>query len=107
MDFDCTEVQRAWREKAEALGRELPEDAAAADVIMGAARVGLIDPDADLVAASLAVEALACESAAAGMTLALHTTTLLTFPHDDRFTAAARGETVAALGLAAEGVPGL
>jgi hypothetical protein len=37
---------------------------------MGAARVGLIDPQADLVAAALAVEALACESAAAGMTLA-------------------------------------
>jgi alkylation response protein AidB-like acyl-CoA dehydrogenase len=72
---------------------------------MGAARVGLIDPAADLIAASLAVEALACESAAAGMTLALHTTTLLAFPGDDKFTALARGETVGALALSSEDVP--
>ena len=48
MDFDWTEVQRSWREKAKALGRELAEDAAAADVVMGAARVGIIDPEVDL-----------------------------------------------------------
>jgi alkylation response protein AidB-like acyl-CoA dehydrogenase len=107
MDFEFTDVQRAWREKAQALGRELAEDAAAADVVMGAARVGLIDPQADLVGASLAVEALACESAAAGMTLALHTTTLLIFPHDDRFAALARGETVGALALSSEDVPAI
>jgi alkylation response protein AidB-like acyl-CoA dehydrogenase len=105
MDFEFTEVQRSWREKAQMLGRELADDAAAADVITGAARVGLIDPGADLVAASLAVEMLACESAAAGMTLALHTTTLLAFPHDDCFTALARGEVVGALALSSEDVP--
>src|SRR6266850_6615844 len=105
MDFDLTEVQRAWRLKAQTLGRELAGEAAAGDVVMGAARVGLIDPHADLVAASLAVEALACESAAAGLTLALHTTTLLAFPHDDHFTALARGETVGALALSSEDVP--
>jgi len=105
MDFECTEVQRSWRASAKALGRELAENAAAADVIMGAARVGLIDPGADLIAASLAVEALASESAAAGMTLALHTTTLLAFPHDERMTALARGETVGALALSSEDVP--
>ena len=116
MDFECTDVQRSWRAKAQALGRELAHDAAAADVIMGAARVGLIDPEADLVAASLAVEALASESAAAGMTLALHTTTLLAFPHHQRpgggrsqnegwMTALARGETVGALALSSEHVP--
>jgi alkylation response protein AidB-like acyl-CoA dehydrogenase len=116
MDFECTDVQRSWRAKAQALGRELAHDAAAADVIMGAARVGLIDPEADLVAASLAVEALASESAAAGMTLALHTTTLLAFPHHQKpasgrsqnegwMTALARGETVGALALSSEHVP--
>lgn len=105
MDFECTDVQRSWRAKAQALGRELPEDAAAGDVIMGAARVGLIDAGADLVAASLAVEALASESAAAGMTLALHTTVLVAFPHDQRMTALARGETVGALALSSEDVP--
>lgn len=107
MNFDCTEVQRSWRAKGQALGRDLPYDAAAADVVMGAARVGLIDPDADLVSVSLAVEALAAESPAAGMTLALHTTTLLAFPHDDRFTALARGETVGALPLSSDDVPAL
>ena len=105
MDFDCTDVQRSWRAKATVLGRELAEGVAASDVILGAARVGLIDPAADLIAASLAVEALACESAAAGMTLALHTTTLLAFPHDDRMTTLARGETVGALALSSEDVP--
>ena len=107
MDFELTEVQRSWREKAQALGRELAEDAAAADVVMGAARVGLIDPQADLIAASLAVEALACESAAVGLALALHTTTLLTFPADDHFEALARGETVGALALSSEDVPAI
>jgi alkylation response protein AidB-like acyl-CoA dehydrogenase len=107
MNFDCTDVQASWREKARALGRELTDETVAADVVMGAARVGLIDPEADLIAASLAVEALACESAAAGMTLALHTTTLLAFPRDGRFTALARGETVGALALSSEDVPAI
>ena len=107
MDFEFTEVQRSWREKAQTLGRELAEGAAASDVIMGAARVGLIDATADLVAAALAVEALSCESAAAGMTLALHTTTLQAFPHDERFTALARGEIVGAIALTSEDVPSI
>lgn len=107
MDFDFTEVQRSWRQKAQALGRELAEGAAASDVIVDAARVGLIDPNADLVAASLAVEALSCESATAGMTLALHTTTLQAFPRDERFTALARGEIVGAIALTSEDVPSI
>src|ERR1051325_825175 len=107
MDFDFTEVQRSWREKAQALGGELAEGAAASDVIMGAARVGLIDPNADLVAAALAVEAVSCESAAAGMMLALHTTTLQAFPHDERFTALARAEIVGAIALTSEDVPAI
>ena len=109
MDFDLTDVQRSWREKAQALGRALPDDAAAADVVMGAARAGLLDPQADLVAAALAVEALACESAAAGMALALHTAALLALalPGDDRFASLVRGETVSALSLSTEDVPSL
>jgi alkylation response protein AidB-like acyl-CoA dehydrogenase len=113
MDFELTEVQRSWRDKARALGRELTEDAPASDVIMGAARVGLIDPQADLLAASLAVEALSCESAAAGMTLALHTTTLLAPLRDNDggqsfgayVDAMARGEIVGAIALTSEDVP--
>jgi alkylation response protein AidB-like acyl-CoA dehydrogenase len=107
MDFDLSDVQRSWREKAQSLGRELADDAAAADVVMGAARAGLLDPQADLVAAALAVEALACESAAAGMVLALHTAALLALAGDDRFTSLVRGETVSALSLSTEDVPSL
>jgi alkylation response protein AidB-like acyl-CoA dehydrogenase len=106
MDFEWTEVQRSWREKAKAFGRELAADAAAADVVMGAARVGLIDPQADLLAAALAVEALACESPAAGMTLALHTTTLKArLASDALIDSLARGATVGALVLSSEDVP--
>jgi alkylation response protein AidB-like acyl-CoA dehydrogenase len=107
MDFDLSDVQRSWREKAQSLGRELTADATAADVVMGAGRAGLLDPQADLVAAALAVEALACESAAAGMTLALHTAALLALAGDDRFTSLVRGETVCALSLSTEDVPSL
>jgi alkylation response protein AidB-like acyl-CoA dehydrogenase len=108
MDFEFTAVQRAWRDKARALGRELREDAAAADVVMGAGRVGLSDPHADLLAAALAVEALACESAAAGMALALHTTTLLArLPEGALLDSLARGETVGALALSSEDVPAI
>ena len=115
MDFDLTDVQRSWRDKAQALGRKLPEDAAAADVVMGAARVGLIDPEADLIAASLAVEALASQSAAAGMTLALHTTTLLArlrqgsggHAFESVVEALVRGEAVGALALSSEDVPAI
>ena len=125
MDFDLSDVQRSWREKAQSLGRELSADAAAADVVMGAARAGLLDPQADLVAAALAVEALACESAAAGMALALHTAALLARLHQtaladrtafavrsgaagsDGFDSLVRGETVGALSLSTEDVPSL
>ncbi len=107
MDFDLTDVQRSWREKAQSLGRGLSDDAPAADVVAGAARVGLLDPQAGLVAAALAVEALACESAAAGMALALHTAALLALAGDDRFTSLVRGETVSALSLSTEDVPSL
>ena len=115
MDFDLTVVQRSWREKAQSLGRELAEDAAAADVVIRAARAGLLDPQADLVAAAIAVEALAFESAAAGMALALHTSALLARVHlrqgsggpagDDGFAPLVRGETVGALSLSTEDVP--
>lgn len=105
MEFNLTDVQRAWREKGHALGRELPLDAAAADVVIGAARVGLLDPGADLLAAAVAVEAVAYDSASAGVALALHTGVLLALGADDRFTAIARGEIVGAIALSTDHVP--
>jgi alkylation response protein AidB-like acyl-CoA dehydrogenase len=120
MDFELTDVQRSWRDKARALGRELADTAAAGDVVTGAARAGLIDSRADLLAVSFAVEALSCESAAAGMILALHTTVLLAEPHPRAQSeraggpefgglvdSLARGETVGALALSSEDVPTL
>src|SRR5581483_11942908 len=115
MDFDPTDVQRSWLEKAQALASELADDAAPGDVVSGAAQAGLIDPKADLVAAALASEALACSSAAAGMTFALHTSVVLAL-EDDRFIersprlqtitdSLVRGESSGALALSSEEVP--
>jgi len=59
----------------------------------------------DLVAAAVAVEALACASAAAGMALALHTAALLAQGGTERFASLVRGETVGALSLSSEDVP--
>ena len=91
MDFHLSDVQRSWREKAHALSADLPHEATAADVVMGAARVGLLDSGGDLLAAALAVETLAYDAAAAGVSLALHTGVLLALGPDDRVTALARG----------------
>ena len=65
MDFNLSDVQQSWKSKAVSLGRDLPEAAPAADLMMAAARVGLIDPQIDLLAAVAAVEAMAGESATA------------------------------------------
>ena len=105
MDFNLSDVQRSWREKGHALGHDLAKDAAAADVVLGAARVGLLDPAADMLAAAVAIEALAYESAAAGVALALHTGVLLALGADDRFTPMARGDIVGAIALSTDHVP--
>jgi alkylation response protein AidB-like acyl-CoA dehydrogenase len=72
---------------------------------MGAARVGLLDPQADILAAAVAIEALAYGSASAGVTLALHGGVLAALGTDDRFTAVARGETVAGIALSTDQRP--
>jgi alkylation response protein AidB-like acyl-CoA dehydrogenase len=105
VDFDLTDVQRSWREKARALAADLPQTATAADAVMGAARVGLLDSRGDLLAAALAVETLSYDAAAAGVSLALHTGVLLALGPDDRFTAFARGEIVGAIALSTENIP--
>jgi alkylation response protein AidB-like acyl-CoA dehydrogenase len=105
MDFNLSDVQQAWQAKGQSLGKDLVEDAAAADVIMGAARVGLIDPRVDLLSAAVAVEALATESSAAAIALALHEGIVLGLGADDRFTSLARGETVGAISLSTDEMP--
>jgi len=105
VDFNLTDVQRSWREKAGALGTDLPRDATAADAIAGAARVGLLDSRGDLLAAAIAVEALTYDTVSAGVSLALHTGVLLALGADDRFSALARGEVVGAIALSTDHVP--
>jgi acyl-CoA dehydrogenase len=105
MDFSFSPLQLAWKSKARDLGRELAARATAADVVIGAARVGLIDPQIDLLAAALAVEAMACESASDAMAFALHTGVVLAAAGEDRFASIVRGEIVGAVGLSADDVP--
>jgi alkylation response protein AidB-like acyl-CoA dehydrogenase len=105
MDFNLSEVQLAWQARGAALGGALPEDAAAADVVAGAARAGLLDTQADLLAAAVAIEAVAYESSAAAAALALHTGIVLALGPDDRVTALARGETVGAIALSTDDLP--
>jgi alkylation response protein AidB-like acyl-CoA dehydrogenase len=105
MNFNLDEVQLSWQEKGRSLGRELPWDAAAADVVMGAARVGLLAPGAELLSIVLAVEAIAHESASSAIALALHTSVMTGLAEDDRFASLVRGETVGAIALSSEEMP--
>jgi alkylation response protein AidB-like acyl-CoA dehydrogenase len=105
VEFNLSDVQRSWQAKGESLGVDLQRDAAAADVVMGAARVGLLDPRADLLAVVLAVDAIAYESSAAAVALALHSAIVLALGPDDRFTSLVRGETVAAIALSTDDLP--
>jgi alkylation response protein AidB-like acyl-CoA dehydrogenase len=105
MDFNLSDLQQSWKSKADSLSRDLVEDAAAADVVMGAARVGLLDPRIDLLAAAAAVETLAYRSSGAAVALALHTGIVLGLGGDDRFTSLVRGETVGAITLSTDDMP--
>ncbi|MBI2189561.1 MAG: hypothetical protein HYU37_20930 [Acidobacteria bacterium] len=122
MDFDLGPVELAWREKGGALGREVARDPAPAAVVQGAARAGLLDPAADLLAVAVAVEAMAEASPAAAVAFALHSAVALTIAAGCRggsaspggaplggtrpaYDALFRGETVAAVGLSSDEIP--
>jgi alkylation response protein AidB-like acyl-CoA dehydrogenase len=105
MNFDPSDVQLAWKGKGASLGQDLAADAAAADVVMGAARVGLLDPQADLLALALAVEALAFGSPSSAIAFALHTGAVMAVGADARFASLLRGEAVGALALSSDEVP--
>lgn len=104
----------AWREKGAALGVDVAQDPAAATVVQGAARSGLLDQNVDLLALVVAVEALAQRSPAAAVTLALHSGTTLGLARLaqgtgstglGRFAGLFRGEAVAAVGLSSDEIP--
>lgn len=112
VDFDLTDAQRVWRERAGALGRDVARDADAATVIAGAARDGLLDPAADFLAVTVATEALASESAAAGVIYALHAGAAHAPLRQDSggqaspvFDLLFRGDVVAAVGLTSDDAP--
>jgi alkylation response protein AidB-like acyl-CoA dehydrogenase len=106
MRFDLTEVQASFKNKGEALGRDLGIDAAAADAVMGAARVGLLERRADLVSLAAAVEAVAHGSPSAAMAIAMHTVAAQTAADLRQFgDLLFRGEVRGALALSSEEVP--
>jgi alkylation response protein AidB-like acyl-CoA dehydrogenase len=105
VDFELGTVELSWREKGGGLGRDVTRDPAAATVILGAARVGLLDPAADLLAVAVAVEAIAEASPAAAVVYALHSSIALSLPGHARFSALFRGEVVAAVGLSSDEIP--
>ena len=106
MRFDLTDVQESWKSKGETLGRELGLDATAADAVMGAARVGLLERRADLMSIAAAVEAAAHGSPSAAMAIAMHTVAAGAAASSDRFgDLLFRGEQVGALALSSEDVP--
>src|SRR5512139_881508 len=72
MDFNLSTSQQDWRERAQTFARSLSPNAAASDIVAGAARARLVDARGDLLSAVIAVEAFAWESAGAAVALAMH-----------------------------------
>jgi alkylation response protein AidB-like acyl-CoA dehydrogenase len=105
MDFNLSPDQAAWQSKAHGLGKELAPDTAAGDVIRAAGAAGLIESQPDLLATVVAVEALAYETSAAGVSLALHTGVSAGLHGDTRFSDLHRGEAVGAIALSSDDVP--
>jgi alkylation response protein AidB-like acyl-CoA dehydrogenase len=105
VDFDLSDEQRSCQARGRALGRELTDEASAADVVSGAARAGRIDHGVDLLAAAAAVDALAAETAGSALALALHLSVVLATSSDGDLSALARGERVGAIGLSTDQVP--
>ena len=105
MDFNLSPEQLAWQSKAHSLGKRLTPDATAGDVIRAAAAAGLIESRPDLLATVVAVEALAYESSAAGVSLALHAGVTAGLDGNRRFADLDSGEVVGAIALSSDDVP--
>jgi alkylation response protein AidB-like acyl-CoA dehydrogenase len=116
VDFDLGTDRIRWRDTGAALGREVARGPAAAAVLHGAARLGLLDPDADLLTVAVTVEAMAEVSPAAAVAFALHSSIALTLVGSSRVgraldgTRSSReglfdGEVVAAVGLSSDEAP--
>jgi alkylation response protein AidB-like acyl-CoA dehydrogenase len=104
MNFSLSAGQLDWQTKAQAFARELSPRAAAHDIVAAAARAGLIDPDIDLLATVVAIEAVGWESAGAAVALAIHAGVTAGLTRRD-IAALARGEVVGAIALSSDEVP--
>jgi alkylation response protein AidB-like acyl-CoA dehydrogenase len=104
VDFNLSDSQLEWQQKAQALARELAPITDVAAVIATAARAGLIERQGDLLAAAVAVEAVAWESAGAAVALALHLGVTSNFG-GDAAAGLVRGDVVGALALSSDEVP--
>jgi alkylation response protein AidB-like acyl-CoA dehydrogenase len=105
MDFNLSDSQDAWQQKAQSFARELPAGAGASEIIAAAARAGLVDPHADLLSSAVVVEAVAWESAAAAIALALHTGVTTGLAGGEAIAPLVRGEVVGAIALSSDEVP--
>jgi alkylation response protein AidB-like acyl-CoA dehydrogenase len=105
VDFNLSEAQLEWQQKAQSFASEFSGRADAAEIVAAAARSGLLEPGADLLSAAVAVEAVAWESAGAAIALALHTGVTTGLGEGDAVAALVRGEIVGAIALSSDEVP--
>src|SRR5262245_64295421 len=105
MDFNLTDVQRAWQARAQAFVRELPRSSDASAVVGLASRSRLVDAQIDLPTAAVAIEAVAWESADAAIALALHTGVVSGLAGGAHVSSLAHGDKVGAIALSSEDVP--
>lgn len=107
MDVTLSDRQRAWRELGRTLGRSLGEAPSALDTVRAAAQAGILDAGGDLLALSLATEAMAGESASAGIAYALHATVThaAAGTSGSELAALRAGATVGAMALSSDEAP--
>jgi len=105
MDFNLSPPQLQWQERAQAFASDLSLHAAAPDIVAAAVAAGLVEPRMDLLAAVVAVEAVAWESAGAAVALAIHIGVMTGLSDHDVVARLASGETVGALALSSDEVP--
>jgi alkylation response protein AidB-like acyl-CoA dehydrogenase len=105
VDFTLSPSQLEWQQRAQSFARELPTHASALEIVAAAARAGLVDPRADLLASAVAVEAVAWESTGAAIALALHTGVTSGLADAETIAPLVRGEVVGAIALSSDGVP--
>lgn len=105
MHISLTDRQQAHVARARAVGGAAATAVEATAVVRASADAGLFADLDDVLGIALAVEAMTTESAAAGMTLALHGTVAFTLRHHPRGAALQSGAVVGGLALSSETLP--